>query len=228
MIDQQKESLPGLSRRVHGLVSYAGAAIVLTAFLLRHHANHPVLGLSDGAWISASLWTAHFIRRTVEVLWVHRYGAGTLPWKHVLFPWAYYWGFAMWTASGLASPDYSLMPWWCSIPGAGLFFLGEAGNAYSHILLRRLRSADGGSRAMPHGFLFEHVSCPHYFFEIVAWFGFTLVTGVTGAVVFTLATTAILFSWATQRHRGYLQSFDGREGRQIYPEKRKVIIPFMY
>lgn len=224
-------ALSGLSRRVHLVVSYGVTACVLPGVLLWWSgAVASDAGFGVLSWLqvlACALWMVHFLRRTAESAWLHRFGASRLPWGQVPFPWLYYWGFAGWIGWALAAAD--------SAPGvpavtAGLvlFLIGETGNFRAHLLLRRLRGSDGAARVIPRGFLFEYVSCPHYFFEIVSWVGFTMVAGSVAAAVFMLASAAILTTWATQRHRGYLREFDGREGREAYPRDRRIIVPFVY
>lgn len=73
--------------------------------------------------------------------------------------------------------------------GLALFLLSELGNLICHVMLSRLRPADGTKlRPIPTGFLFELVSCPNYFFEVsaFAFFG-SLVSG--GALLARLYLT---------------------------------------
>lgn len=224
-------ALSGLPRRVHLVISYGVAVCVLPGVLLWRSgavASDAGFGVLSGLQVLVcALWMAHFLRRTAESAWLHRFGASRLPWGQVPFPWLYYWGFAAWIGWALAAVDSAPM---VPVAAAGLvlFLIGETGNFRAHLLLRRLRGGDGSPRMIPRGFLFASVSCPHYFFEIVSWVGFTMVAGSAAAAVFMLASAAILTTWATQRHRAYLREFDGREGREAYPRGRKALIPFVY
>ncbi len=83
------------------------------------------------------------------------------------------------------------------------FALGEAGNAWAHVKLCRLRSGAGlAERALPSGGLFQLIDCPHYLFEIVSWIGFALVAAVLQSWVFALAVTGILVTYARAHATG--------------------------
>ena len=112
--------------------------------------------------------------------------------------------------------------------GLVLFVSAEVGNSRAHVLLRALRAPNGQERPIPRGFLFELVSCPHYFCEILAWLGFCLVTGTLAGVVFMLLGAVILAVWARTRHVAYLRNYDGRDGRELYPAKHRALIPFVF
>ena len=45
---------------------------------------------------------------------------------------------------------------------------------------------------------------------------------------FALAGGVVLTIWARQRHENYTATFDGKDGRHLYPPRRKVIFPFIY
>ena len=45
--------------------------------------------------------------------------------------------------------------------------------------LRSLRSPGTRTRAIPYGYGFSLVSCPNYFFEILAW---TVITTITNSI----------------------------------------------
>jgi very-long-chain enoyl-CoA reductase len=81
---------------------------------------------------------------------------------------------------------------------------------------------------IPRGFLFERVSCPHYGFEILTWVGFALLAGTWASRAFLLVGAGILASWARTRHVAYLRDFDGREGRELYPQERRALIPGLF
>ncbi|CAD6226681.1 unnamed protein product [Miscanthus lutarioriparius] len=76
---------------------------------------------------------------------------------------------------GLPEPSMDLL-----YPGVLAFAVGLAGNFYHHHLLSRLRADSGGDGddkkvyKIPTGALFGLVTCPHYLFEILAFFGFAM------------------------------------------------------
>ncbi|KAJ1969641.1 hypothetical protein IWQ62_000491 [Dispira parvispora] len=74
---------------------------------------------------------------------------------------------------------------------------------------------------IPRSGLFELVSCPHYFGEVVEWCGFALVAQSPAAWLFVFATLANLLPRAMHTHWWYKRTFPE------YPRKRKALIPFV-
>jgi steroid 5-alpha reductase family enzyme len=71
--------------------------------------------------------------------------------------------------SWLSSPQFLL--------GAVLFLGGFAGNIWADNVLLNLRSdKEDRSYKIPRGFLYEYVSCPNYFCEVVEWLGWAIMT----------------------------------------------------
>jgi very-long-chain enoyl-CoA reductase len=209
-----------MTPRIHNVVSYLVAALVLPATTLF------VYGMpSATAALALGAWVVHFMRRTAESLWVHRYGKAAFPWSDALIEYVYYWGFGVWIAFELpATPGFDAL----TAVGCVVFVLAEAGNARAHRHLRALREADPKARSIPRGFLFEWVSCPHYLCEISTWLGFSLIARSWAAGAFALVGSAILTAWATQRHRAYRKDFDGNDGRALYPASRRALLPWVY
>ncbi len=186
-------------------------------------------------YLFIALWSLHFMRRTLEVLFVHQYNRRMPIIESVGAP-VYYWFFAFWIAWSLRSGSgYEQSFLALVILGSLLFLLGEIGNCICHIQLRNFRNEKRASfissrsrHVIPHGLLFNCVSCPHYFFEILTWTGFFLATWTLAALLFLLATIVTLIVYASKKHKAYLQEFDGKDGTQTYPANRKALIPFIY
>ena len=187
-------------------------------------------------YLFMALWALHFMRRTLEVLFVHQYKR-RMPIVESIGAPVYYWFFAIWIAwsmrpeSGYEQSFLALV-----ILGNVIFLIGETGNCICHIQLRKFRdekrptyiSSSASRHVLPHGLLFNYVSCPHYFFEILSWTGFFLATWTLPAAVFLLATIITLVVYAHKKHKAYLLEFDGKDGSEIYPVNRKALIPFIY
>ena len=116
-----------------------------------------------------------------------------------------------------------------------MFLIGEAGNCFCHLKLRAFRKekragwlSPNSQHVLPHGFLFDCISCPHYSCEILSWLGFFLASWTLPAALFLLATIITLFVYAHKKHKAYQQEFDGLAGRELYPRNRKVLIPFVF
>ena len=214
--------------RVHNLVSYCGALLVFVAVLAARLQVASGASLQPAAYLGALLWCVHFARRASESAWVHRYGKAGVPTGDVVTEYLYYWGFAAWNAVSLTSASYREPTTWLLAVGGGVFVLAELGNARAHRMLRALRPEGSKLRVIPHGFLFESVSSPHYLFEILSWVGFALLTETWAARAFLLVGAGILGSWAHARHVAYRKDFDGLEGREKYPAARRALIPGVF
>lgn len=75
--------------------------------------------------------------------------------------------------------------------------------------------------ALVRGFLFDLISSPNYFGEIIEWFGYWMVCQHSTALLFAVATLDILTPGAIKRHQWNLKNIDG------YPKDRKALIPFL-
>ncbi len=180
------------------------------------------------------MWCGHYIRRFAEVMFVHIYRR-RMPFFESIGASIYYWMFGIWVGwsvniyMGYIVPDLYFF-----VPGVLCFLVGEAGNAYCHWILRRLRLQPSGhttlsarKRAVPTGFLFDYVSYPHYFFEILSWVGFYLASHTMAAGFFLVASALTVIIRAVQGHRQCKKEFNGVDGTPMYPTKRKAIIPFV-
>ncbi len=217
--------------RTHNSLSYAGAALVfIVVVVTRSRYGH--LGgpspLSTAALVGVVMWCFHFARRFVESVWVHRYTKARVPVGDVLIEYGYYWGFAVWNGVSLTSDYQPVSGYGLVVLGSAVFVVAEWGNARAHRMLRDLRPAGSKLRVIPHGFLFERVSSPHYLFEILSWVGFALATQTWAAGTFLVVGAGILGSWARTRHAAYRKDFDGREGREAYPTSRRALIPGVF
>ena len=211
--------------RVHNIISYSGALLVFWGvFSWRSNS----LGVSLTAGLAATLWTVHFVRRTWESAFVHRYSKPQIAASDYVTEYVYYWGFGAWIAWSVTSVSAPApLAFWSAL-GLGVFALAELGNAHAHRVLRDLRAPGGKERQVPRGLAFQRLSCPHYFFEILSWVGFNLVTRTWAGIAFMLLGAAILSAWAHTRHVAYRREFDGRDGREQYPLERRALLPFLF
>lgn len=108
------------------------------------------------------------------------------------------------------------------IAGLVIFLAGMAVNMSSDeklIHLRRKRNGDGYT--IPRGGLFEKVSCPNFFGEILEWSGYALLCWSLPALSFFIWTFCNLVPRALSHHRWYRSHFTD------YPLERKAVIPFI-
>lgn len=216
--------------RAHNVLSYSMALVTFVAVLVVRRSSAPegFHGAELAAWLGAAMWCLHFVRRTLESAFIHRYGKPQVPAGDVITEYVYYWGFAAWNAATLFGPAYRgpSAPW--LLLGVGIFTLAELGNARAHLMLRALRPEGTTARRVPRGFLFEWVSCPHYLFEILSWVGFAVATQTWAALAFLLLGSGILATWARARHMAYKKDFDGRDGTEPYPARRRALVPYVF
>ncbi|XP_059149350.1 uncharacterized protein LOC131936401 isoform X3 [Physella acuta] len=109
------------------------------------------------------------------------------------------------------------------ILGLILFISGFVINRTSDWKLRSLRKTKGSKGYyIPHGGLFELVSCPNYFGELVQWIGWTLATWSLAGLVWTCFSAATFVARSRHNHLWYKDNF------QDYPSHRKALIPFIF
>ncbi len=111
---------------------------------------------------------------------------------------------------------------WNFILGAILFFGGFAINFYSDNILINLRKPGEKGYKIPHGFLFEYISCPNLFGEMLEWLGYLLMCWNLASLSFFVWTISNLLPRALHHHQWYLKQF------KDYPKNRKTVIPFLW
>jgi 3-oxo-5-alpha-steroid 4-dehydrogenase 1 len=119
------------------------------------------------------------------------------------------------------SYDLSYLLTWQFIAGIIFFVTGFIINKISDEKLRNFRKKNPSEYVIPHGWLFEHISCPHYFGEIIEWGGWALMTWSLPGLAFFIFTFANLFPRAISSHKWYKMHFPD------YPSDRKAVIPFI-
>ena len=105
--------------------------------------------------------------------------------------------------------------------GVALFFFGMIINIKSDDILFSLRDDGSTGYKIPRGGLFEKVSSPNYFGEIIEWIGFAIATWSLAGLTFAIWTFCNLAPRAFAHHRWYNEEFPD------YPEDRKALIPFV-
>lgn len=174
-------------------------------------------------------WMAHFMKRELETMFVHKFSRPTMPFKNLFINCTYYWTFGAIIGYPLCSPAYndSVVPDEQVVYiGLAIFIICEIGNLICHIMLANLRPATGSDvRPIPSGFLFELVSCPNYTFEVSSWIGFSIMTGLYWSWLFTLAGFYQMAVWALKKHSLYKK--DPNTGETYKKLGRKAIVPFV-
>lgn len=77
---------------------------------------------------------------------------------------------------------------------------------------------------IPHGDMFEYVSCPHFSMEIFIYIAISTMVGWQHQVCMSLC----LFVFTNQLIQGYLVDKWYRETFPKYPSRRKAVLPFIF
>mmetsp|Transcript_17888 Transcript_17888/g.45397 ORF Transcript_17888/g.45397 Transcript_17888/m.45397 type:complete len:312 (-) Transcript_17888:491-1426(-) len=224
-----KDLGPQVPWRTVFIVEYLGPLLLFPALWAQpevvYGADAP--GPTQLQTIAAACFVVHYLKREIETLFVHRFSNATMPMKNIVKNTVYYWGFALWMGYFICHPLFTPPPHLMTHIGLALFASMELLNFVSHVQLRNLRPPGTRVRRIPTGPLFALVSCPNYLFEILAWVGFNLMTNSLVGWVFCAVGAAQMLLWAKGKHRMYKKEFDGMDGRELYPEIRKALIPFV-
>ncbi|MBA0872231.1 hypothetical protein Goshw_009542 [Gossypium schwendimanii] len=147
-------------------------------------------------------WCFHYLKRIMETFFVHRFSHATSPLSNVFRNCAYYWLFGSYIAYYVNHPLYTPVGDLQMKVGFGFGLVCQLSNLYCHIILKNLRNPDGsGGYQIPHGFLFNIVTCANYTTEIYQWLGFNIATQTVAGYVFLVVATSIMTNWALAKHR---------------------------
>lgn len=169
------------------------------------------------------LWVLHYINRTIIFPLRIKTKGKKMPLLIVIsailfnmingFLNGYYLGF-------LPSSDISLGSW-NVILGTSVFLIGMYINIRSDNKLIQLRAKKQGYQ-IPRKWLFDYISCPNHFGEIIEWIGFAIIAWNYAALSFAIWTFCNLVPRALNHHHWYHESFEE------YPKDRKAVIPFLW
>ncbi len=177
------------------------------------------------AQLGVYCWMAHFIKRELETAFVHKFSRPTMPLKNLFINCTYYWSFGAVIGWPLCSPTFSPPNKNQVYAGLALFVLSELGNFAIHLKLASMRPAElSKKRDIPKGFGFDLVACPNYFFEVMSWIGFSIMTNVAFSYLFTLFGFYQMSIWAQGKHKNYKKTYE----KEYTSLNRKAIIPFIY
>lgn len=123
-------------------------------------------------------------------------------------------GGSRYQAEWLLTPQFFL--------GSLLFIIGFVINRSADNTLRGLRKEGETGYKVPYGGLYEYISCPNYFGEIMEWFGWAIATWSWAGLAFAIWTFANLAPRARAHHKWYHQNF------KDYPVERKALLPGLW
>jgi 3-oxo-5-alpha-steroid 4-dehydrogenase 1 len=106
--------------------------------------------------------------------------------------------------------------------GLLIFIAGMLINLKSDTILIGLRKKGEKNYQIPKGFLFDYISSPNLFGEIIEWTGFAIMAWNLPALSFAIWTFANLVPRALNHHNWYKENFPN------YPKNRKAVFPFLF
>jgi 3-oxo-5-alpha-steroid 4-dehydrogenase 1 len=181
---------------------------------------------SVAVWILFSLWAIHYFNRSFVFPMRTKTSGKKMPviimFSAILFNLVNaslngYW-------FGFVAPPYPDN--WITDPrfiiGGLVFITGFLINQMADRTLIGLRKGGKSGYFIPRGGLFNYISCPNFFGEMVEWSGFAIMAWNLPALSFAVWTIANLIPRALDHHRWYKRYF-----KDEYPKSRKAIIPFV-
>lgn len=209
------------------LIIYGPAAIYCLSHLpkaLAISVDH-----ADRPFLIGIMLVVHFLKRTLETLFLHKYSGGTDLATSISIG-VYYTLVSIIINSFLVKVPTSLYDSnLCSL-GIACFLIGQIGNFYHHYILSTLRNKDdlngkdNGLKAykIPSGGLFDLVVMPHYFFELVSWFGIALCSQQINCYLVFFSMFSYLAGRSVATNEWYKQNI------KDYPSNRKNLVPFLF
>ncbi|KAG7359751.1 3-oxo-5-alpha-steroid 4-dehydrogenase-domain containing protein [Nitzschia inconspicua] len=203
--------------RVGMLIIYVPATIVALAvqwFLL------PLIKDSTPT-VAGWLVFAHFVKRDLEVLFLHKYSGSTeLDAARMI---AFVYALTALMICFVSTPTTELASREV-FSGVSLFVVGSLGNLYNHYLLAKLRSDSIKKYVAPRGGLFQFVAAPHYLFELLAWLGIAVASHQLTGYLNLLSMTMYLSARSQNQNNWNKNKFSEKE----WPASRKNMVPFVY
>merc|ERR1711924_344165 len=149
------------------------------------------------------------------------------------------WGFIAGAAVGAAHLElHGTASPLCAVLGVGMFAVGEVGNYWCHAELRRLRAEKAslaagteqtGEYVIPSRGPFRWISCPHYTFELLSWFGYATLNGGDATSAFLIFTSvAAMGGFAKDRHAKYLRMYQEGHRDAGDPSERWIMVPGLF
>jgi len=212
---------PMIDNRLGWVIMEIPSLLIFGVLVLLGPGDH-----SKPVWILFGLWTFHYINRSIVFPLRTRTHGKKMPVIIVIFAVIFnivnatlngYW-------LGFVAPPYPLG--WLTDPrfiiGGIIFVTGFYINQVSDRTLIGLRKGGKEGYFIPRGGLFNYISCPNFFGEMVEWTGFAMMAWNFPALSFAVWTIANLIPRAKDHHKWYNGYF-----RDEYPKSRKAVIPFV-
>ncbi|KAK6138006.1 hypothetical protein DH2020_028260 [Rehmannia glutinosa] len=205
-----------LPSKIGMFILYAPALIAgISSFLLFPNGDIRFLMLK-------SALTIHFLKRDLEVLFLHKFSGFTVLETAVIISATYLASAASMVyfqhqTQGFPEPSIDL-----KYVGVVVFMLGTCGNFYHHYLLSKLREKSDKGYKIPQGGLFSLVICPHYLFEILTFIGISFISQTVFSYLCALGSALYLLARSNATRKWYLSKFEN------FPKNMKALIPYVF
>jgi 3-oxo-5-alpha-steroid 4-dehydrogenase 1 len=170
-----------------------------------------------------ALWEAHYIHRSLIYPFMISDGRKSMPIAIISFGILFNGVNAYFNGAHLFNASSGYAQSWMRAPqmtfGVILFIVGFIINRWADRVLQQLRKPGESGYKIPHGGLYNWISCPNYLGEILEWLGWAIATWSLPGLAFALWTIANLAPRARAHHKWYHQHFPN------YPSDRKALIP---
>lgn len=174
-------------------------------------------------WIIFGLWMAHYLHRSIIFPMQLRTTGKKMPVSIALSAAVFNVGNGFFNGYWLGTLSASYPTNWLLDPrfvvGLALWIIGLVINLRADYKLIGLRGPGQTGYVIPRGGLFEWISCPNHFGEIIEWIGFAILCWNLPALSFAVWTAANLIPRALAHHRWYRERFEN------YPAQRRAVLP---
>ncbi|OWF38055.1 polyprenol reductase-like [Mizuhopecten yessoensis] len=172
------------------------------------------------------------VRRTIETLCINSYSTSKMSLVIYVVGMLFYSSIgisilSLSKAGTVSFDDFNSLSWlqWYAV---ALFLYASYKQYHVNRIMAKLRQDKNGNvtntkHHIPHGDLFEYVSCPHFLMEIIIYFAITTVVGWEHEVCMCLW----LFVLTNQLIEGYLVHRWYKEVFPNYPPERKAVVPYL-
>lgn len=169
-----------------------------------------------------SALTLHFLKRIIEVLFVHRYSGKMALNITIMISLSYCIStmtiiYNQHLLGSVPNPQIDL-----KFIGVVVFLMGIVGNLYHHYILSKLRGKSDTGYKIPNGGLFGRVICPHYLFEILVFVGISVISQSLYPILYTIGTGFYLTGRSYATRKWYNSKFPS------FPKNVKCLVPFVF
>lgn len=214
---------PMVNNKLGWIIMEAPSLLIMAYFLFfGSHSFHSFV------WILFSVWIFHYLNRTfiypLRIKATDKKMPLFIMLNAILFNFMNA-GLNGYFLAEIAHSDTYSETWLTSpnfIIGAILFVTGMAINWRADHILINLRKPGEKGYKIPHGFLFDYISSPNLFGEIIEWGGFAIMAWNLPALTFLVWTFANLVPRAKNHHDWYKNQFTD------YPKNRKIVFPYLF